>query len=149
MKQVKIYTDGACSGNGSKDAVAGWAFVVTEGTQSLAHGLGRIKNGTNNIGEMTAIIEALKYVLEHENDFINVELYSDSSYCINGILTWRHSWKQHNWTRKGKELKNAELWKEIDDLLNIIDCPIEFHHIAGHSGHFWNEYVDRMAKDEI
>jgi len=147
-----IYTDGACSGNGSDNAVAAWAFIVTEGDQLTDKKSGRIEGGTNNIGELTAIYEALKYVAEKEEEFVfftPVTILSDSIYCVNGVNHWRHSWKEHNWTRKGKELKNVELWKSIDKLLDGIYTFVELKHVPGHSGVYWNECVDALAKSEI
>ena len=142
------YTDGAASGNGRDDCIAGWAFVILDETNTkIAEGSGRIENGTNNIGELRAIIEAVKASANLMTGLSDtIVIHSDSAYCINGITNWRYGWKKNDWYRdkqKKLELKNREMWKELDSLIDSF--RMDFQKCAGHSGVEWNEYVDKMA----
>jgi ribonuclease HI len=143
--KVTCYTDGACKANGRDGAVAGWAFVaIDENENILAEGSGRIEDGTNNKGEIQAIIEAMKATIKLTAD--KIEILSDSAYCINGITNWRYNWKRNDWWRdaaKKQELKNREMWKELDSLID--SSRMTFTKVAGHAGVKWNEYVDKAA----
>ena len=145
--RLAVYTDGACSMNGKEGAKAGWAFcVVNEETDELIYSdNGGIPNGTNNIGELTAIYEALRYLRQN---YVTTKavIYSDSAYCINGVTNWRYNWKKNDWWRdkaKTQELKNRQLWKNIDALIDT--TYLEFEKVSAHTGVKWNEYVDAMA----
>lgn len=145
----KIYTDGAASGNGKADCIAGWAYVVLdENNNKIAESSGAILNGTNNIGELTAIIESLYYIkMSIDDNPMNTYLiHSDSAYCINGITSWRHNWKRNDWWRdKGQtqELKNRELWIELDSLIDPV--KMRFIKVKGHADNNFNNYVDKLA----
>ena len=93
---ITAYVDGACSANGTSKAKAGWAFVLLDEDENLiAEGSGGVENGTNNIGELTAIIKAIEAAAELEVE--KLQILSDSAYCINGITNWRHNWKKNGW----------------------------------------------------
>ena len=142
------YVDGACSKNGKKDAIAGWAFVfINETNDILLSQSGRIEGGTNNIGELTAIIRALE--IAKKNQWNNFTIYSDSGYCLQGIQEWSFNWKKFGWYRneaKTQELKNRELWIQLDSLLK--DMTITWEKVKGHSGNKYNTLVDQMAVKE-
>jgi ribonuclease HI len=93
--------------------------------------------------ELKAVIEGLKALSRP----CRVSLYSDSNYVLNGLKEWMPNWKKNNWRRKSgsrwEEVKNADLWKELDSLQSI--HKISFHHIKGHSGHPENERCDQLA----
>ena len=139
------YTDGACSGNGTSKAKAGWGFVLLDENENwIAEGSGGVENGTNNIGELTAIIKAIEAAAEYDVD--KLIIFSDSAYCINGITNWRYNWKRNGWWRDAghkQELKNRDLWMRLDALIDM--SYMEFVKVAGHSGVKWNEYVDKLA----
>jgi ribonuclease HI len=143
--KLTAYTDGACSANGTSKAKAGWAFVLLDEDENLiAEGAGGVDNGTNNIGELTAIIKAIEAAAELSPE--KLEILSDSAYCINGITNWRYNWKKNDWWRDAKktqELKNRELWITLDHLIDM--SYMEFEKVAGHSGVEWNEIVDKLA----
>ena len=151
---IKAYVDGACSGNGKENAIAGWAFVLLdENNLIIQEKSGRIEGGTNNIGELTAIIKAIENYKEIGiKDKLTV--YSDSSYCITGINEWRHNWKKNNWWRNNKKtqvLKNREQWIKLDNLID--EATMFFEKIAGHSTEKnlnaeMNNYVDKKAVQE-
>ena len=143
--KLKVFTDGACSGNGSTSAKAGWAYaIVDENNICLKKDSGTVLNGTNNIGELMAIIEGIRGAAEFNPD--RLVICSDSAYCINGITNWRYNWKKNDWWRDSKktqELKNRELWITLDHLIDM--SYMEFEKVAGHSGVEWNEIVDKLA----
>ncbi|QED23623.1 ribonuclease HI [Candidatus Deianiraea vastatrix] len=140
MKKIKIYTDGACSGNPGK---GGWGAVLIYETVEK-HISGSNPNTTNNQMELTAIISALKTLKEP----CHVELFSDSKYALDGITKWIFSWKKNNWkTADKKPVKNQELWQEFDKLASIHD--IKFTWVKGHSGDKYNEIADSLATSAI
>ena len=110
MQKVTIYTDGACSGN---PGPGGWAAVLIYGEHKKEIS-GGCRETTNNIMELTAILEALK-ALKTECE---VELYSDSAYSVNAFNQgWIYNWIKKGWkTADKKEVKNKEIWQEIYDL---------------------------------
>ena len=107
MKSVTIYTDGACSGN---PGPGGWGAVLIYGEIEKEIS-GAMNNTTNNIIEITAVIEALK-LLKVECD---VKIYSDSAYVVNSFNQgWIYNWMKNNWRTSNKEpVKNKELWIEL------------------------------------
>lgn len=140
MKNVIIYTDGACSGN---PGAGGWAAVLIFG-DSEKKVSGFEANTTNNRMEMTGVIEGLKLLKEP----CIVELFSDSKYVCNGIDSWLDKWKNNRWLGSDKKpVKNQDLWVEIDKLKAI--HKISTHWVRGHSGNKYNEIVDEMARYEI
>lgn len=146
MIKIKIYVDGACSMNGAEDAVAGWAFAVEENGKIVYTESGCVKNGTNNIGELFAIIQAIQCA--RKNGFIQFTIVSDSAYCINGVTEWSKNWKKFGWYRnaaKTNELKNKELWMQLDELVEGLN--ITWEKVKGHTGDPGNELVDKLAKE--
>lgn len=140
-----VYTDGSCSSNGAVDAVAGWAYIILNEAeeQIIDFDAGNQKPGTNNIGELLAILFALQKINELNSN--EVIIYTDSTYALKGITEWRHSWKAAKWTRNGLPLKNRDLWIKIDEQLCASDKNIIFQHVKGHAGNVWNEWVDKLA----
>lgn len=103
------------------------------------------ENTTNNIMEITAVIEALK-LLKYECE---VEIYSDSAYVVNAFnQKWINNWKKNNWRTSSKEdVKNKELWQELDKLVNT--HKTKFIKVKGHADNKWNNRCDEMATGEI
>ncbi len=145
---ITIYTDGACSNNGSSDAVAGWSYCVVRGDNLIEQNHGYVLNGTNNVGELWGILRALIYIGRFSDRDMEAIIYSDSAYCIQGINTWRHEWKKNNWTRKTGELKNKFIWMSIDHYINKYP-NIHFEKVKGHAGDKWNELADKLAKQGV
>ena len=141
MQKVTIYTDGACSGN---PGPGGWAAVLISGDYRKEIS-GGCKETTNNIMELTAILEALK-ALKKECE---VELYSDSAYCVNAFNQgWIYSWIMKGWkTADGSEVKNKEIWQEIYDLTK--KHKVNFNKVKGHSDVELNNRCDELARGEI
>lgn len=140
MKEVKIYTDGACSGN---PGAGGWGTIlVYRGREREMSG--GAPETTNNRMELTAVIEGLKALKEP----CKVTVVTDSQYVANGInLGWAQSWKENNWRKKDrKPALNPELWDELLTLIGKHEVTIEW--VKGHDGHPENERCDKMAVAE-
>ncbi|MBP3596343.1 MAG: ribonuclease HI [Clostridia bacterium] len=141
MKKVTIYTDGACSGN---PGPGGWgALLMFEGNKKEISGAKT--DTTNNIMELTAVIEALK-LLKVECE---VDLYSDSSYVVNAFLQgWIFNWRKNNWKTASKEpVKNRELWEELYSLTQ--KHKVNFIKVKGHSDNEFNNRCDYLATSAI
>lgn len=141
MEKIIIYTDGACSGNPGS---GGWAAVLIYNGKEKEISGGN-KNTTNNIMEITAVIEglkALKYPCE-------VELYSDSAYVVNTFTQgWIFNWMQKGWkTASGDSVKNKELWQELYSLTKI--HKVTFNKVKGHADNHYNNRCDELARDAI
>ena len=129
---ITIYTDGACSKN--PGGFGGWGVYIQEGEEKIFLS-GGSPCTTNNKMEMLAVIEALKYY-KTESD---ITIYSDSIYVVKGITEWMDGWKKKNW----KNVKNLELWKEIDSLNKF--HSVTWSHVKAHSGIEGNEIADKLA----
>lgn len=140
MNKVEIFTDGACKGN---PGPGGWGAILRyDETEKEIYGAS--KNTTNNIMEMTAVIESLRN-LKKPCELI---ITTDSKYVKNGITDWIHNWKKNGWkTAAKKEVKNKELWIELDSLIKI--HSISWFWVKGHSGHPENERADLLANIAI
>lgn len=147
---LKVYTDGSCSSN---PGPGGYAFVIVSSRDNvLLRVSGCSPKTTNNQMELKAIVSALKH--SKENLAINakeniIQIYSDSAYCINPLVQgWLKNWKKFNWkTRKGEEIKNLELWKELDGVLCKMRAKVEFIKVKGHSGNKYNELANDLAQN--
>ena len=141
MKEVTIYTDGACSGN---PGPGGWgAILMYEDIKKEISGAK--KDTTNNIMEITEVLEALK-LLKVE---CKVKVYSDSAYVVNAFNQgWIENWKKNNWRTAGKDpVKNQELWEELYELTQ--KHKVEFIKVKGHSDNEYNNRCDELARGEI
>ena len=141
MQKVTIYTDGACSGN---PGPGGWAAILICGENKKEISGGN-KETTNNIMELTAIIEGLK-ALKKECE---VEVYSDSAYSVNAFNQgWIYNWIKKNWKKPdGSEVKNKELWQELYSLTKR--HKVTFNKVKGHSDDELNNRCDELARGEI
>lgn len=140
MKNIAIYTDGACSGN---PGPGGWGTVLiyNDKTKELS---GYCPETTNNQMELTAIIEALKSLKEP----CAIDLYSDSKYAIQGIEEWLPNWQKNNWRNANKKpVKNKEYWLDFLELSN--KHHIKYHWVKGHADNLYNNRCDELARAEI
>ncbi|MCL2578698.1 MAG: ribonuclease HI [Oscillospiraceae bacterium] len=137
MKQVTLYTDGACSGN---PGPGGWGTILRYGEHEREL-CGGQPHTTNNRMELTAVIEGLAALKEP----CAVSLYSDSTYVVNSVEKgWVYNWKKKNWMKKPNEpVPNADLWQKLLPLLS--HHTVSFNWIRGHVGHPENERCDQMA----
>ena len=140
MKEVIIYTDGACRGN---PGPGGWGALIKFDTAEKEI-FGGQNNTTNNQMELSAAIEGLSILKEP----CDVELYTDSKYVMDGITQWIQNWKKNNWkTSAKKEVKNKELWKQLDRLMSY--HQVQWRWVKGHSGDPGNETADLLANKGI
>jgi len=140
MKKVSIYTDGACSGN---PGPGGWGTVLLYGRHRKEFS-GFKKETTNNEMELTAALEGLGKLKQK----CRVSLYSDSAYLVNAFNdNWIDNWKSLGWKRKKDELKNKELWIELDKMNS--NHKITWIKVKGHSDNVENNRCDELATGEI
>ncbi|MEK7140351.1 MAG: ribonuclease HI [Patescibacteria group bacterium] len=138
-EKIKIYTDGSARGN---PGPAGWGAVFVTGKKVFELG-GRNDHATNNIMELMAPIESLKYLKKHKIR-INVEIVSDSKYVILGITEWIHNWLKNNWRNANrKPVLNRELWEELYKL--NAELKPKWSYVEGHNGNRWNDRADEIA----
>jgi len=135
---IKIYTDGACSGN---PGVGGWGAIIINKNGKTVDLSGGKNQTTNNQMELMATIEALKYFKKKEE----IEICTDSKYVKDGVLLWIKKWKINGWRTANKKLvKNKELWIKLDK--QIQRHKIIWKWIKGHSGDRYNEHADQLAR---
>ena len=138
MKQVEIYTDGACKGN---PGPGGWGVLLRSGTLEKEL-FGGERATTNNRMEMMAVIEALSALKQP----CEVTLYLDSEYVRKGITEWVKGWKARGWLTAAKQpVKNAELWQRLDALVATGGHKIDWRWVRGHAGNPGNERADALA----
>ena len=140
MEEVTIYTDGACSGN---PGPGGWGSILMMG-ENRKEISGGSANTTNNIMELTAVIEALKMLKRT----CKVNIYSDSAYVVNAFVQkWIYGWMKKGWKTAGNEpVKNKELWQELYELTKIHD--VTFNKVKGHADNEFNNRCDELARME-
>ena len=140
MKQVTIYTDGACSGN---PGPGGWGAILMYGAHKRELSGGDAST-TNNRMELTAFLEALRQLKEP----CEIDLYSDSQYVINGLEKgWAKGWRARGWKKADKSpALNPDLWAPL--LAESEKHKITYHWLKGHAGHPENERCDRMAVEQ-
>ena len=138
MEKFVIFTDGACSGN---PGPGGWGTILMY-KDTAKEISGYMKNTTNNIMEITAVIEGLK-MLKYKCD---VEIYSDSAYVVNAFNNhWIEGWIKKNWVNSSKEpVKNKELWQELYNLTK--QHEVKFIKVKGHSDNEYNNRCDELAR---
>lgn len=136
---IHLYTDGCCLVNPGGDG--GWAFAKIENGKSTSSA-GYLPECTNNIAELTAVIEGLKSIPGSER---NIIIYSDSQYVINGFNKgWLKNWKRNGWvSSSGSEVKNIGLWTELDVLSRRHNC--EWVWVKGHASNEYNNLCDKLA----
>ena len=141
MKQIIIYTDGACSGN---PGPGGWAAVLLYGDH-IKELSGGERVTTNQKMELRAAVEALKALKEP----CEVILHSDSAYLVNCFKQkWYENWQRNGWRNSNKQpVQNKELWQELIELYHF--HSITWAKVKGHSGEKWNERCDELARAAV
>lgn len=137
--KIIIYTDGAAKGNPGR---AGWGAVFLIGKNIFEIG-GGVGHATNNIMELTAPIEAMRY-LARQGLTGNIEIISDSKYVILGITEWIVNWQKNNWRNANKKpVVNRELWEELYELSQKLKP--KWIYVKGHNEDKYNERADEIA----
>ena len=149
-KKITIYTDGAARGNPGK---AGWAAVilfsqndklkVKNGKLKILEIGGAFKYATNNQMELTAVIEAIKYIRKIRANIL-IEIFSDSKYVILGITEWIFNWQKNNWKNAAKKpVLNKKLWEKLYKLSK--QFKIRWIYVEGHRSNKYNNRADEIA----
>ena len=141
MEEIIVYTDGACSGN---PGPGGWGAILMfkDYKKEISGGS---EDTTNNIMELTAVIEALKIVKYP----CKIKIYSDSAYVVNAFNQgWIYNWIKKGWkTANNEPVKNRELWEELYNLTKI--HKVTFIKVKGHSDNEFNNRCDELARNAI
>ena len=142
---IKIYTDGACSGN---PGPGGWGYVIVEDGE-LHSSNGSESQTTNNRMELTAAIKALESTRKDKSLY----LYTDSTYLQKGITEWIVNWKKNNWiTSSKKPVSNKDLWIKIDQLNLQLDIKwiwVKAHQSDNSDDSYYNNMADELATGAI
>ncbi|MEZ5740189.1 MAG: ribonuclease HI [Burkholderiaceae bacterium] len=136
MKQISVYTDGACKGN---PGPGGWGalLVCGEHERELFGGEPRT---TNNRMELLAVIRALEAI----DKPLPLTIYTDSQYVMKGITEWLAGWRARGWlTAARKPVKNVDLWQALSEQVDRFD--VRWQWVRGHTGHPGNERADQLA----
>jgi len=138
LKQLEIFTDGACKGN---PGPGGWGAVIRYGKHEKEISGGE-PDTTNNRMELAAAIQALKILIEP----CHIKLHTDSKYVLDGITKWIHGWQRNGWKNASKQpVRNADLWRDLIDA--VARHQVEWIWVKGHNGHPENERADRLASN--
>jgi ribonuclease HI len=146
---LRIYTDGGCSGN---PGPGGWAYIIVgdtgTGASVLAERRGAERATTNNRMELTAAIEALQSLPSLDPAPERITVYTDSQYVQKGISVWIRDWKRNAWRTSAKDpVKNQDLWKRLEEL--AAGFPLRWEWVKGHAGNEFNERCDKMTQEAI
>src|SRR4051794_30645795 len=138
---VRLFTDGACSGN---PGPGGWAYILQHpASGQTLDASGAEPATTNNRMELMGVIEGLASLRRP----CRVELITDSQYVAKGVAEWMPRWKSQGWQRRGggrlRRVMNVAFWQRVDAL--IARHAVTVTHVLGHNGHPENEACDRMA----
>jgi len=138
LNSIEIYTDGACKGN---PGPGGWGVLLKSGHIEKEL-FGGEPATTNNRMELMAVIQALQALKRP----CQVTLWMDSQYVLKGITEWLPGWKAKGWLTASKQpVKNVELWKQLDQLVQGGGHTIDWRWVRGHNGDPGNERADRLA----
>ena len=138
---IKIYTDGACSGN---PGIGGWGAVIFSNSDDVVFLNGGENITTNNRMELTAAIKSIS----HFKNRSNLEIFTDSKYLKDGIERWILNWKKNGWkTSNKKPVKNKDLWVQLDK--EILKHNIKWNWVKGHANNEFNEKADSLARKYI
>ena len=140
MKEVAVFTDGACSGN---PGPGGWGAILRFGAHERELSGGEALT-TNNRMELMGAISALEALKEP----CTVDLHTDSNYLKDGVTKWMHGWKRNGWRTASREpVKNVDLWQRLDVAAG--KHKIEWKWVKGHAGDVMNERADGLARAAI
>ena len=135
--KLKIYTDGACSGNPGK---GGWAAIILVNNSNQSTISGSENNTTNNRMELLAPIMALKKIKSKSE----ITIFTDSKYVKDGITDWIKKWKVNNWKNSNKkQVKNKDLWIKLDNA--CLKHKVTWKWVKAHAGNKYNNLVDELA----
>ena len=141
MHKVKLYTDGACSGNPGN---GGWGAILLCDSKKLELN-GGIPDTTNNRAELLAVINGLSCLRQP----CEITVYSDSAYVVNAFnQNWIQDWQNKGWRTNGKKaVQNVDLWKQLLEVIK--PHKVSFVKVLGHSDNEYNNRCDKLARAAI
>ncbi len=141
MKQITIYTDGACSHN---PGPGGWGAILTYGRHEKEIS-GFVPETTNNRMEIFSAIQAFRCLKEP----CSVDLYSDSAYLVNAFQKgWIQGWQRNGWRTANKQpVENQDLWQQL--LVSMAQHRVVWHKVKGHADNAYNNRCDQLARGEV
>ncbi len=146
-----LYSDGACRGNPGPGA---WGVVGQNSEEmTIFEASSFVDETTNNQMELLGAIKAIELLIEFKEnknlEELNVELYTDSKYVVDGIKSWIINWKKRNWKKSdGSKVASKELWQQLDEARNKIG-QIKFKWVKGHNNHPQNERCDELCNEVL
>ncbi len=142
LKAVLIFSDGACTGN---PGPGGWGTIVVRPEGRVTELGGREPHTTNNRMELIGSIRGLAAI--ESPSPVPVEMFTDSTYVIQGITSWIHGWRQRGWKNSaGNDVLNRDLWEELArEVGRLSPAKIQWHYVRGHTGIPGNERCDEIA----
>jgi ribonuclease HI len=148
VEELKIYTDGACSDNGGKEARAGvGVFIGKDDPRNISEPLDMPPH-TNNRAELRAIWKALQIIEKHKPKKATV--FTDSKYCISSLTVWILKWKKNGWKGSNKKpVLNRDMIEPMEMMLNELKKSIDItlQYVAAHTGIVNNEAADQLARE--
>lgn len=149
---VAVFSDGGCRGN---PGVGAWASMAQNSAGDiLFETSGFNSNTTNNRMELEGSINGLKELISQQNGIeftakIEVHVYTDSKYVVDGMNQWLSGWKERGWRKAdNKAPENLMYWQQLDELVSFF-WSVSFHWVKGHSGHPQNEHCDRLCNQAM
>ncbi len=140
MKEIILYTDGACSGN---PGIGGWGAILMYNNKEKELSGGE-ELTTNNRMELMAVIKGLEAIKES----CIVDIYSDSAYVVNAFLQdWITKWVNNGWRTTKGGVMNKDLWERLLELLER--HQVSWHKVKGHADNKYNNRCDALARGEI
>ena len=153
---IYVFSDGSSL---TANGIGGWAYAVIEGlidpfqiklldkcgdcVKDAARGY---KKTTNNRMEMAAANEGMQYVADVYGVDQDLTLVTDSKYVIDGITKWRKNWEQRDFRGSAGPVKNKDIWIQLFETVDSFEGELQFKHVRGHQGFYWNEHVDKLAR---
>ena len=138
--KLKIYTDGACSGNPGK---GGWSAIILDSNLNQSSISGSENRTKNNRMELMAPIMALKKIKKRSE----ITIFTDSKYVKDGITDWIKKWKLNNWKGSNKKpVKNKDLWIKLDN--SCLKHKVTWKWVKAHAGSEYNNLADKLAVSE-
>lgn len=143
IKRMNVYIDGSCRPT-TKFGAYGILIIDEKGNRTTL--TGTQENVTNNIMELVALIEALKYIREHQLDKDReIEIFCDSQYVVKGVKEWWAKWKKNNYMTTTGPVKNLDLWKYLEKLCKDVKCTLTW--VKGHAMNERHNEIDRIVFD--
>jgi len=142
---IKLYTDGACSGN---PGPGGWAYIVLDSNHEEYVASGFKEETTNNEMELMAAFKGLFFVKSILNSKEQVQIFTDSKYISNAINGWIYNWKRHGWkTSTGADVSHKDIWMSLFPI--VMENKVKAIWVKGHASDAYNSRCDSIARNEI